>query len=54
MWISRQEALAAERRGELGMEDLDGDVAVVLEVAREVDRRHAAAAELALDAVVGG
>ena len=30
------------------------DVAVVLEVAGEVDGRHAAGAELALDAVVGG
>ena len=49
-----QEPLAAERLGEVVVEDLDGDVAVVLEVAGEVDGRHAAGAELALDAVVGG
>ena len=46
-----EEALAAERRGEVLVEDLDGDVAVVLEVVGEVDGRHAAGAELALDAV---
>ena len=60
-WVSRggevdlaEEPLAAERLGEVLAQDLDGDVAVVLEVAREVDGRHAAGAELALDAVVGG
>ena len=46
-----EEALAAEHRGQLGAQDLEGDVAVVLEVVREIDRRHAARAELALDAV---
>ena len=49
-----QEALGAERGGELGAEDLDGDLAVVLEVVGEVDRGHAALAELALDAVAVG
>ena len=49
-----QEPLAAERLGEVRVEDLDGDVAVVLEVAGEVDGRHAAGAELALDAIVRG
>jgi hypothetical protein len=34
------------------MHDLDRDVAVVLEVAGEVHRRHAARAELAGDAIV--
>ena len=49
-----QESLGAEHRGELRLEHLDRDVAVVLEVVREVDRRHAARAELALDAVAVG
>ena len=44
-----QEALAGDRACEVGLEHLDGDVAIVLEVVREVDGRHAAAAELALD-----
>ena len=46
-----QEAVAAERLGEVGAQHLERDVAVVLEVVREVDRGHAAGAELALDAV---
>ena len=49
-----QESLTAERRAEVGVEHLDGDVAIVLEVVREVDCRHAARAELALDAVMAG
>ena len=48
------EPLAAERGGELGAEDLHGDLAVVLEVLGEVDGGHAAGAELALDAVAVG
>ena len=47
-----QEPLTAERGAELGMQHLDGDVAIVLEIVREVDGRHAAGAELALDAIV--
>ena len=34
----REEALGAERGGEIRVEDLDGDVAIVLEVAGEIDR----------------
>ena len=49
-----QEAFGAEDGGELGAEDLEGHLAVVLEVVGEVDRRHAALAELALDAVAVG
>ena len=45
------EALGAEGGGELGMEHLERDRAVVPEVAREVDRGHAPAAELALERV---
>ena len=44
-----QEPLAGQRPREVRAEHLDGDVAVVLEVVREVDRGHAAGAELALD-----
>ena len=46
-----EEALGAECGGELGAENLDGHLAMVLEVLGEVDRGHAALAELALDAV---
>jgi hypothetical protein len=38
----------------VGGEDLDGDVAVELHVACEVDDAHAAAAELALERVLAG
>ena len=48
------EPLGAERRGELRMEHLERDRAVVPEVLREVDRGHAAAAELALEPVAVG
>ena len=49
-----QESLATERRAEIGMQRLDGDVAIVLEIVREIDGGHAARAELTLDAVDGG
>jgi hypothetical protein len=45
------EALGAERPGQLGVEDLEGDGSVVLEVGGEEDRGHAAPAELAKDGV---
>jgi hypothetical protein len=37
--------------GELRLEDLKGDRAIVLEIVGEIDRGHSAAAELALDRV---
>ena len=46
-----QEPLGAEAAGERGEEDLEGDGAVVPEVAGQVDDGHAAAAELALEHV---
>ena len=46
-----EEPLGAEQVCQLGPEDLQGDEAVVFEVAGEIDRGHAAAAELALDRV---
>ena len=46
-----EESLGAEGRGELGMQDLDRDVAIVPEVAREIDRRHSADSDLAVDTV---
>jgi len=46
-----QETLAAERRGEVCVERLERDVAAVFYVVREIHRRHATDAELALDAV---
>ena len=49
-----EESLRSERGGELGAQDLERDGAIVPEVVREVDHGHAAAAELALDAVAVG
>jgi hypothetical protein len=46
-----QEALGAHHRGELGLEDLERDLPLVLQVVGQVDRRHAALAEFALDAI---
>src|SRR5207244_5076403 len=46
-----QEALGAECRGDLGTQHLDRDQATVLQVPREVDRRHPAAPQLALECV---
>ena len=52
--ISLRNRSPPKRRTEIRMQHLDGDVAIVLEIVREVDRRHAARAELALDAVAVG
>ncbi len=49
-----EEAVGADGGGELGAEHLDGDIAIVLEVVREIDRGHAALTELALDPVAVG
>ncbi len=46
-----QKPFGADDGGEVGAEHLDGDLAVVLEVVREVDGGHAAGAELALDPI---
>ncbi len=47
-----EEALGAERGGQLGVEHLERDRAVVLQVLGEEDRGHAAAPELPLEGVV--
>ena len=49
-----EEAVAADDGAQLGMEDLDGDLAAVLQVFGEVDSGHAALAELALEAIAVG
>ena len=49
-----QEPLGAEDGGQVGAQHLERDLAVVLQVAREVDGRHAARADLALDRVALG
>ncbi len=49
-----EKALGTEHGGELGLENLNRDLAVVLHVVGEVDRGHAAGAELALDRVAVG
>ncbi len=45
------ESLGTERGGQLGVEHLERHRPVVLEIPSEIHRRHAAAAELALDHV---
>ena len=47
----RQEPLGPDDGGQIGPEDLDGHLPVVLAVVGEVDGRHAALAELALDLI---
>ncbi len=49
-----QEPLGADHGRELGPHELDGDLAVVPQVLGEVDSRHAALAELALEAIAFG
>ena len=49
-----EKPLRTERRGELGLQHLDGDLAMVLQVLGEIDRRHSPAAKLALDRVAVG
>jgi hypothetical protein len=49
-----KESLRSERGGELGAQDLERDGPIVPEIVGEVDRGHAAASELALDAVAIG
>src|SRR3989442_9417594 len=46
-----QEALDAEARGELGMKHLDRNRSLVLQVDRQKNRRHPAAAHRAVDGV---
>ena len=49
-----KEALAADDGAQLGAQDLDRDLAGVLEVLGEVDGGHAALAELTLEAIAIG
>ena len=49
-----EEAIAAECSTEIGVQHLDGDVAVVLEIMREIHGGHPAGAELAVDAIAVG
>ena len=46
-----EKAIGAECGAEVGVEDLDGDVAVMPEVMGEEDGGHAAGADLAVDAI---
>jgi hypothetical protein len=49
-----QEPGGADFLGQVGPQDLDRDVTVVLEIVGEKDARHTALAQLALEAVPGG
>ena len=46
-----QESLGSQGGGQLGPEDLDGDLAMVLQVFREIDRGHPPRPDLAFDPV---
>ena len=46
-----EEPIRSERGGELGAQDLEGDGTVVPEIMCQIDDGHAAAAELAIDAI---
>ena len=46
-----QESFAAKRGAQVGMQHLDGDIAIVFEIVREVDGGHAALTQLAFKAV---
>jgi hypothetical protein len=48
------EAFGAEARGKLGPEDLDGNVAVMLQVLGEIDGGHTAAPDLPFDLITVG
>ena len=48
------EPLGAEHCGELRLQDFDGDLALVFDIVREIDRRHPARTQLALDAIAIG
>ena len=49
-----EEPLGAQHRAQFGVEDLEGDRALVAHVAGEVHGGHAATADLALDVVAAG
>jgi hypothetical protein len=49
-----QEAFYAEDGAEVGIEELEGDVAVVADVAGKVDSRHSAGADFPLYVVTIG
>ena len=49
-----QEPFGAQRGGHFGMEDLEGDRPIVLEVVSEEHRRHTATSHLTLEPVGAG
>ena len=49
-----EEAVVPEHGGQLGPQHLDRHLAVVAQVFRQVDGRHATGAQLALDAILAG
>ena len=49
-----QEALGADLDPDFGAEDLEGDLAVVADIAGEKDEGHAALAQLAFESVAAG
>jgi hypothetical protein len=49
-----EEPLGAKRRCQLGLEDLDGDIAMMFGVPGEIHGRHPTSAEFALECVAVG
>jgi hypothetical protein len=50
----REKSVRADGGGEVGAEHLECDIAIVLDVASQVDRRHSPCADSALDAIPSG
>lgn len=48
------ESLRSERKPDIVAQDFDGDVAIVLEIASEINRSHRSVTKLALDLVTVG
>jgi len=49
-----EKPIAPDQRREVGLEDLDGDLAMVPEIVGEINRRHAAGADGPLDPIPAG
>ncbi len=50
----REKSVGADGGGEVGAEHLECDIAIVLDVASQVDRRHSAGTDFTLDAIPPG
>src|SRR5688572_3024978 len=49
-----QKAIAAQYQSQLGLQNLEGNPAIVTDISREIDRSHPTGADFALDGVAAG